>query len=314
MKKKLWILPLIISSIALTSCSLIKLLTTPKTNFIQEENYENAFLYEAGNHTYELEEGEILETINVYWYAGAFVIEDYKPTEENNKITITDGGEFSDTDTFLMTHSYYHDGILDIRFWEAGMGADVQNLDKYVYLSVPYFSTINFFKAGGNYTFEIGGNPDLIKMTSEDYNAYARFNFVKAKEVYFTGVRIYSYDYKVEKTTFIGYGGIDIRNAYIKEMLADNSELTLTPTFYMECYDAENIIIKQDFGAIEMLIPGTGASVRPIITGKAVFTHPKYYRMEVGRYIFGEGKANIDIYTQDAPVHIKNSKFDRDPN
>lgn len=113
--KKLRLLPLLLALPFLSGCHSSYSIGT----------YENADKYLVGSQTYE----GVLETLDIDWLAGRI---EFISDESINGMKLVEENTLPDGDK---VHSYYHDGILQVKFMESGRRSSFDPNEKKLYLT-----------------------------------------------------------------------------------------------------------------------------------------------------------------------------------
>lgn len=298
---------ILVAIIAASSCCLL----SACVGYTKTIRYDDVDKYLIGSQTYENAD---IDELRIDWPDGQVVL-----VEDPNATCVTVAEE-NNLDDKRKVHSYYHDGILDIKFWQSGLHGYVLEKDKH--LTVTYRSVRNLVVNVASSTLkatELHVENADIEMTSGDIDV----DGITCNKL----------------TCTMTSGDIDINkidcNVFILNMTSGNAcfaEITATQasmsqssgditaralnvdTFRSNSTSgdleasfvrANHIDIVLTSGDVEIGIPDEGATVA-VASTSGRFKSNLSYSINQGRYVFGEGKCDIGIEMTSGSAWIKN--------
>ena len=283
---------------------------TACVNSTKMETYGNAEKYLIGSQSYDVAD---ITTLNIDWKMGKVVlVEDPNATG----ITVVEDNTLPD---IKKVHSYYHDGILDIKFWQSGFRSTV--LDKDKILTVTYCSVgkLNVVLTSGTlYAEKLNAENTSIIMTSgdidiEDLKGNTIELTMTSGDLDIDSIECNTFNHKMTS------GNCDIDSIKAKSITMKQSSGNITvnkldvDTFSSKSTSgdlnlsierADNIDIFMTSGDAQIGIPSNGATVTVAKTSGS-FKSNLDYVIKSGQYVFGEGQCAISIDMTSGSVRIK---------
>ena len=292
-------------------------------------SYDDADKYSAGSQTYENTD---LDELRIDWPKGQIVL-----VEDPNAtcVTVTEDNTLDDK---KKVHSYYHDGILNIEFWQSGLRSYVTEKDKH--LTVTYRSVRNLavntassiIKANAlqavNVDFKMtsgdidvdritcerltckmtSGDLDVDRITCDSLMCEMTSGDIDINKVDCNTFRLdmTSGDAQFDEITATrvsmsqSSGNITARALNVDTFQSDSTSGDLDASFIR----ADRIDIASTSGNAEIGIPADGATVA-MASSSGSFKSDLTYSVDQGRYVFGAGACEIGIETTSGSVRIK---------
>ena len=286
--KKFWkyiLLPLL--TVALSSCV---------TNVSYHE-YAEEDKYLIGSQTYE----GVVKELNIDWRVGKIQLQD-DTCGECNRIS------FWEDDSLLenqKVRTYFHDGILDVKFWKSGYSS-----------MLPNSSSKNLTISATSYVFQKLN----IKLTSGSFNNDAAVTAEEAKieitsgEVHFGDLNTKKFEYKQSSGKFtlgrlfadeaeleMTSGKIDIGEARVKTM---NVKMTSGTFKSYVAPTAEKVNIEFSSGKAEIAV-GTNATFYVNKSSGSVHCEKEARHPAEGVYYIGEGGTEFNVKFTSGSLYIK---------
>lgn len=253
--------------------------------------YANADKYVAGSQYYD---GELM-TLDISWTSGSVtLIQD----ENAGQITIEEENNLEES---KKVHSYFHDGILSIKYCKSGIRVgNIKSTDKKLFITFPKLTTLNLAITSGSFICEkldaekmnlkmTSGSIDLGEINSDDFrlkitSGEVNIASLTSKTANFdsTSGKITIDNLKVEEGKFHSTSG----SINVKVEMANKLEFDLTS------------------GNIDLTIPENGATLRLHKTsGK--FNSTREHTTENNTYVYGDGSCDIKIDITSGNVTIR---------
>ena len=222
---------------------------------MSQPTYENANEYLIGSQTYNE-----VSSINIYWIAGDInIVQDENATE----VTLVEENELENS---KKVHSFFNEGVLEIKFWESGLKSWVKSNDKKITVTTPVIDNINVEMFSGELNSDDIKVNDTLKITMT--SGLVKTNNIIAKDfaIKMTSGNFESGDITVES-------GVDIKmtsgsvNAGKVECTSYSLNMTSGSTSVKEII-ANDIDCKSTTGKIEVLNVTTNTAGFKITSGK----------------------------------------------
>jgi|GEM_PF-1136102 len=272
--------------------------------------YDDADKYLVGSQTYENAD---LDELRIDWPKGQIVL-----VEDPNAtcVTVTEENNLDDK---KKVHSHYHDGILNIEFWQSGLRSYVSEKDKH--LTVTYRSACNLavntassiLKANvlnaENVDFKMtSGNIDVDNITCDKLVCEMTSGDIDIDKV---DCNIFSLDMTSGDAYFAEITATSVSmsqssgNITARALNVDTFKSNSTSGDLDASFGRANLIdIALTSGNTEIGIPADGATVAMASTSGS-FKSNLTYSVVQGKYVFGNGKCEIGIEMTSGSVRIK---------
>ena len=291
---------LIVVCFGLTAC----------VGYTTQKRYDDEDKYLVGSQTYEATD---LFRLNVDWTVGKVtLVED----DTTTCVTVTEENTLS---ADKKVHSYYHDGILDIHFWQSGLRGVVSEREKHLTISYP--SVIDLWvemTSGELVADKLTAERVSIKMTSGDIDikklqsvSFAcqmtsgdlAIDEMESKEITFemTSGKGKFGSVKAETVTMSQTSGdIVVREMETKSFSSDSTSGDLDVAFTR----VGRASITMTSGDTEIQLPENGATASIAMTSGSFKTDLPYV-VDMGKYVFGDGECELGIKMTSGSLRIK---------
>lgn len=278
--------------------------------YTTQKCYDDADKYLVGSQTYDATD---FVRLNVDWTIGKVTF------IEDDTLTCVTVEEENSLSNGKKVHSYYHDGVLDIRFWESGLRDYVSERDKHLTITFPYVRDIRVEMTSGDLVADkLTVESATIKMTSGDID----INMLQADSFtcHMTSGDLFvkeevSKEITFEMTSGKGkFGSVQAEKVSISQTSGDIVIGDMaTDTFFADGTSGDvevafSRVDKASFsmtsGDAEIKLPEGGATASVALTSGSLKTDLPY-TVDFGRYIFGEGKCDLGIKMTSGSVRIK---------
>lgn len=287
---KKFVLWFAVIAIVVLSCCLFMACNVSTTT---QHPYENADKYLIGSQTYEVAE---LSALNIDWTVGKVVL---VQDENATNVTVVEENNLDDK---KKVHSYLHDGVLEIKFWQSGLKDVVDEKDKRLTVTYKSVQQLSIILTSGVLNAEkLTGDSATIKITSGDIvvndaefaslsvkmtSGDIRFGTIKADTVSFAQTSGNTYARSLDVNTFTSKsssGDLDVGFA-----------------------SANSVSIKMTSGSAKVGIPTNGATLTFKKTSGS-FKSDLAYTVDGDKYVFGDGGCDMSIKITSGSVRIKQS-------
>ena len=291
---------LIVVCFGLTAC----------VGYTTQKRYDDADKYLVGSQTYEVTE---LVRLKVDWTVGTVtLVED----DTTTCVTVIEENALSDE---KKVHSYYHDGILDIHFWQSGLRGVVSEREKHLTITYPSVCDLRVEMTSGDVVADkLTAENVSIKMTSGDIDikklqsvSFAcqmtsgdlAIDEMESKEITFemTSGKGKFGSVKAETVTMSQTSGdIVVREMETKSFSSDSTSGDLDVAFTR----VGRASITMTSGDTEIQLPESGATASIAMTSGSFKTDLPYV-VDMGKYVFGDGECELGIKMTSGTLRIK---------
>lgn len=259
--KKILALAMIpLMSISLTSCSF----------YIA---YADADKYLIGSQDYE---GE-LKDLDIDWVSGSVtLVEDANAT----KISVVEENDLKDEEK---VHSYFHDGILNVKYWASGYrNFSFRTPIKNLVITYPSLENIKVGITSGVFVSEsLEAKSATFKLTS----GKMKIGKIKAD------------NFKASMTS----GTLTVDELDVKE-----GDFGCTSgTILIKKSQADKLSFGLTSGKIDLAIPENGATIDFHKTSGSYHSEGKEYTIDDKKYVYGDGSCQIQIKITSGAVYIR---------
>ncbi len=282
MKKIFVVLCLLVMALTFTGCS----------GVIRMHSYKNSEKYSVGNKEYS---GEI-KKLNIDWYVGRVKI------VISDKISISENS--NDLKDKQKVHSYFEDGVLDVKFWESGYSAKINDADKHVTIEIPNGVDISINSISALITTDdiennnidiktVSGNIDISSLVSKSVNIYSVSGSITIDKVVCDKLEMESVS-----------GGIETLDTTTKNIKVN----TVSGKIYVSLRD----FIDADFDSVSAkvnvkLLDELGMMIKfKTTSGELIVDNENIsFKIVDKKYKIGDGSRNLDVKTTSGDFHLR---------
>ena len=236
-------------------------------------SYADADKYLIGSQTYT---GE-LKTLDIDWISGQVtLIEDSTATS----ISVVEENDLPDE---KKVHSYFHDGILNIKYWESGLRARfIDSSQKHLYVTYPSLENLDVDLTSGKLaTGKITAKTVNVDLTSGSMD--------------FDGITCDTINADLTS------GSITINNLETGTGEFDCTSGSIT----IQHSKADSLSFDLTSGKIDLTIPEKGATVKFNKVSGSYHSIRENYTKNDNKYVYGDGSCQIKISVTSGKAYIR---------
>ena len=279
-------------------------------SYTSQTRYDDADNYLAGSQTYDAAD---LTGLNIDWKKGKVVlVED----ESATCVTVTEDNALSDE---KKVHSYYHDGVLEIKFWKSGLRDQVSEKDKCVTIVYRSVHDLDIHMTSGDLIADkvtverakieiTSGEIDIKRVQANDCECKMTSGDIKLGELTsenvtlkLTSGNLSLGDVRAETVTHSQTSG----NTRIQRMETGSfTSQSTSGDVDVSFARVQRVSLTMTSGDAEIGLPEGGATVSVAMTSGSFKTDLTYV-VNMGKYIFGDGQCELGIKMTSGSVRIK---------